>query len=236
MIQNGITYNKLIRNGIIYNKAFLNGAQVFGDPSLILDIPFQNSIANTVSSVSTIVAGGLPTYVAGRKGNDFCAVFNGSKSVKTAVNLPLNSDKVSFSFWIKTTSTAVSCIFELGANSSLNDLGGFINTPNVSRMSLRNGGTANSVISSLNINTNAWFHIAMVIDRSVATNQTSIFINGLKSDTVVAATQMSGNFINNIFYIGQRTGTALGLTAQIQEFKLWNRVLTQQEVTDLYNS
>ena len=107
---NGKQYDKFILNGKTYDKFYLNNKIYQSlDHGLILDLPLQNNFTDYSASGISMVAGGTsnqPTFaLSGRKAGEYCAVFNGSQSIKTTTNLPINSDKVTIAFWMKTTQT-----------------------------------------------------------------------------------------------------------------------------------
>lgn len=113
MYKDGKQYDKFILNGKTYEKFYLNN-KVYGNAytpfaTPILDLDFQNNFIDKSPSALTMVQGqGLPTFeLSGRKTGEYCAKFNGSQSIKTTVNLPLNSDKVCVKFWMKTSQTTL---------------------------------------------------------------------------------------------------------------------------------
>ena len=152
---------------------------------LILDLPFQNSFVDATGK-NTMIAGGtsnLPTFTL--EGSEYAATFNGSQSLKTNVNFNLNSDKVSISFWIKTSQTAVSAVLELSTNapSGNNAFGVYINDLLANRIEIvDNQYGLNIGNSAININDNQWRHIVLTIDRSLIGNQQNkIYVDGVLS-------------------------------------------------------
>ena len=72
---------------------------------LILDLPFQNSFIDATGK-NTMIAGGtsnLPNFTL--EGGEYAATFNGSQSLKTNANFNIGTDKVSISFWMKSSVT-----------------------------------------------------------------------------------------------------------------------------------
>lgn len=88
-----------------------------------------------------------------------------------------------------------------------------------------------SVVSPSNLNLNEWYFI---VGRFNATNNNmSLVINATTSinETVTFDTDIDGSTV----VIGQTNpGTSMGVL--IDEFALWNKTLTNQEITKLYNS
>lgn len=238
---NGKQYDKFILNGKTYEKFYLNNKIYQSlDPGLILDLPLQNNFTDYSASGISMVAGGTsnqPTFaLSGRKAGEYCAVFNGSQSIKTTTNLPINSDKVTIAFWIKIVATTGN-IAELSTDYNSNNafrsgVNGNI-TFTTHSPSGHNGGN-----SSSSINTNVWTHVVLSVDRSLGINQVKIYVNGaldyIQSPSSVA--NITGNFVNNILFIGQRAGSSLGLNGSLTKLKIYNYPFTPSEVTNLYNS
>ena len=240
---NGKQYDKFILNGKTYEKFYLNNKIYQSlDPGLILDLPLQNNFTDYSASGISMVAGGTsnqPTFaLSGRKAGEYCAVFNGSQSIKTTTNLPINSDKVTIAFWMKTTQAAVAIIAELSAVfDSNNAFAAYTNSPaNKITIADHTGSTFNRSSGSNTINTSSWIHIAATIDRSLGTNQTKIYINNSLVTVIDIAGDLNGNFINNILFIGQRGGNSLGFNGSLTRLKIYNYPFTPSEVSTLYNS
>ena len=211
-------------------------------PTKILDLDFQNNFTDTSSSSLTMIAGGssnLPTFaLSGRKPGEYCAVFNGSQSIKTTTNLPINSDKVTIAFWMKTTQTTTGIFVELSANYNSNNAFLAMVTNKAEIAHHASGGiNYNYGNSSTNINTGNWTHVVMVIDRNLGSSQNKIYINGMLDYVQGAGTvDLVGNFVNNILFIGQRGGSTTGFIGSLTRLKIYNYPLAPSEVTSLYNS
>lgn len=210
----------------------------------ILDLPLQNSFTDiSLESMSIIAANanGLPSFVAGPKGADYAVDFTGTKSLKTALNLAIsNSDKVSISFWIKTTQTALAFITELSPTASSNN--GFYIASNEGLTNcftaLSNSGQINIRRTNANTN-NVWHHVVMVIDRSLdATSELKIYIDKNVMPLAVMyslGNNTSGNFGAFPLFIGQRNGASSGFIGQLAYLKVFNYPLSQLEIDNLYN-
>ena len=227
---NGKQYDKFILNGKTYEKFYLNNKIYQSlDPGLILDLPLQNNFTDYSSSGISMVAAnanGLPSFVSDGSGG-YALDFNGTKSIKTAVNLPINTrDKVSFEFEIKTTSTVCQVILELSPNTNTNNsFASYINNLAANRIDIfdRNSGP-NMGSSSVNINDGIFHHVKMVIDRSLGIDQNKIYIDGVLSYVQRGThyTNNNGNFGSFILFIGQRNGSSLGFVGQMKNLKIYN--------------
>lgn len=222
-------------------------------PTPILNIPFNNNF-NELTGNNSVIAGGtanFPTFVTGRRGTDFAASFNGSQSVKTSSNVLINGDKLSVSFWMKTTQTSIAAVTELSNNA--NNKNAFLSLVNeidaesggVGRLmtSITQPGTEittpgpiwNTSFTNIDINDGNWRHFVLLLDRGVQSLlEAIIYINGQSAYTKTQAKETTFNFINDILYIGQRGGGTLGFNGQIQEFKLFNFILSNDDIERLY--
>lgn len=234
-----------ITTNVDYNIALI--------PTPILNIPFNNNF-NELTGNNSVIAGGtanFPTFVTGRRGTDFAASFNGSQSVKTASNVLINGDKLSVSFWMKTTQTSTAIIadlsnntwqvpnntvktFEIGINENTPKWGGvgrlFCTHTEVEVINDRN-----PIFTNININDGNWRHFVITIDRALQSIiESNIYINGIISQEKLAASETEGDFINDILCIGQQHNNILGFNGQIQEFKLFNFILSIEDIERLY--
>ena len=209
---------------------------------LILDLPFQNSFIDTTGK-NTMIAGGasnLPTFTL--DGGEYAATFNGSQSLKTNANFVIGTDKVSISFWMKTSQTVLGNILELSNDFNNNNaFSSFINDLVANKIAIYDHNSAgnNYGTSAININDNTWRHIVLIIDRSkVGSQQNSIYVNGILSYVQSNPNQvdLNGNFGLFPLFIGQRGGSLYGFNGQMKFLKIFNYPLSQTEITNLYNS
>lgn len=245
---NGKQYDKFILNGKTYGKFYLNNKiyQSLG-PGLILDLPLQNNFTDYSASGISMVAGGAsnqPTFaLSGRKAGEYCAVFTGSKSIKTTTNLPIGTDKIGISFWMKpTVASGTQMIFELSDNIGATNAFYIDFGESASKIVTRDGNAGLNNIKSNNtaLTTSTWNHVFVNIDRSQnATNTITIYLNNvLQSLTTMYSLNQdtTGIFGDYIFYIGQRGGSSLGFKGSLTKLKIYNYPFTAGEVSTLYNS
>ena len=223
-------------NDLIWPKT----TQSFATP--ILDLDFQNNFIDKSPSALTMVKGkGLPTFgLSGRKTGEYCVNFNGSQSIKTTTNLPLNSDKVCVKFWMKTGQGSVGVVYEMSPNfNSNNGFGIFLNNLAQKKIDMCDRANGyNSVYSNIDINDNSWKHVICIIDRSFGVNQNKIYVNGVLSFVQHTAyySNNNGNFVNNISYIGQRAGNAVGYVGSLMKYQVFNQVPTDAQAMDMYQN
>lgn len=235
MYKDGKQYDKFILNGKTYDKFYLNNKIYQSlDPGLILDLPLQNNFTDS-TGFNTMVAGGTsnqPTFaLSGRKAEEYCAVFNGSQSIKTTTNLPINSDKVTIKVWIKTTHTSREALVNGGnVEVSINAWAGFLGFYTFGNV----GG--NAVTTPRNF-TN-WTRIIIVLDRTLGSNQSKIYVNGIlnfnqRTDNVA---NNIGNLPNSVYYFGQSSGLTQGFVGSLMHLEILNYPITASEALADYNS
>ena len=209
---------------------------------LILDLPFQNNFTDT-TGINTMIAGGtsnLPTFTL--EGGEYAATFNGSQSIKTNANFNVGTDKVSISFWMKTSQTAGAVVLELSSNfNNFNAFAVFINDLLANRVEIADHtsvSTYNVGNSATNINNNTWRHIVLTIDRTLVGNQQNkIYVDGVLSyvQNTTYQTNTNGNFGLFPLFIGQRGGSLYGFNGRLKFLKIFNYPLSTTEITNLYN-
>ena len=207
---------------------------------LILDLPFQNSFVDATGK-NTMIAGGtsnLPTFTL--EGGEYAATFNGSQSLKTNANFNVGTDKVSVSFWLKTSQTNIGVVAMLSNNyNSYSAFTAIINDLHPNKIYIGDHTTAYNVgYSSVNINDNNWHHIVITIDRSQnGINQNRIYVDGnlAYSQNTSYQNDLNGLFAALPLFIGQRAGNSLGLNGQMKFLKIFNYPLSTTEITNLYN-
>ena len=205
---------------------------------LILDLPFQNSFIDTTGK-NTMVAGGtsnLPTFTL--EGGEYAANFNGSQSLKTNANFVVGTDKVSISFWMKTTQTAAAIVGEMSPDTNSNNtFSWYINDNFANSIQFNSLNTGNNQSTITGANNGTWKHFVAVIDRSQnGANEILIYENGsLVTFTKPNSKDNNGNFVNNILFIGQRGGSLYGFNGQMKFLKIFNYPLSPSEITNLYN-
>ena len=251
-IKNGNKFKGVSIGGQQIKGLYKNGEKFYEKHSYtpfatpILDLDFQNNFVDKSPSAITMIQGqGLPTFgLSGRKAGEYCAIFNGAQSIKTSVNLPLNSDKVCVKFWMKTTQTGTAIITEMSQNFNYNNA--FIiaiNSSTQNKLDLYDhtsgGSNYNGIATSSDINTGSWIHAVMTIDRSQnGTSQNKIYVNGVLSyvQNGIYTTDNNSNFVNNILYIGQRAGTSLGFNGSLAKYQVFNQVPTDAQAMEMYQN
>ena len=209
----------------------------------ILDLDFQNNFIDKSPSALTLVQGqGLPTFeLSGRKAGEYCVNFNGSQSIKTTTNLPLNSDKVCVKFWLKTRQTSFGLVTELSESLNTSGNNGFwiiLNNTSANKLEfLDRNNSINIVRPKPSINSGVWQHIVITSDRALnGANQSKVYVNGVLNFVPVQINNTNNNYGNHILYIGQRAGNVLGYVGSLMKFQIFNGVPTDAQAMEMYQN
>ena len=199
-----------------------------------------NALDKSVNNLDGIKTGNA-TFVAGRKAGTQALEFIAG-CVKTPLPLPINSDKLTVSFWISTSQTDTGVIYESSDDpinqntfaSYLNERGE--NTLTVTALQRGLSSRTQVVYSDMNFD-NTYHHVIVEIDRAQnADNEQRIHINNILASQTVADLKpdLSGDLANHILYIGQRAASQFSLKAKLQDMRVYNRILTESERTSLF--
>lgn len=168
------------------------------------------------------------TYDTGKFGQ--AAVFNGSDSKIENTSLDINSYKaISFSFWMKTTTTSASAIIGF---SGKNDMA--IQTFDGRDCNVYFRTNLNyTKIQNFFVNDGTWHHYTFVVND----NGTKHYKDG----TLIAITQQTKSDVSTNFNIGnviddQNNGSLYYFNGQIDQVRIFNRFLTSNEIDTLHNN
>ena len=215
----------------LYNSG--NGAQY------ITDSFYKPTTSDALNTYNGTAQGGL-TYGVGKVGTAF--QFNGTNAY---VSLPNSSGQFNFdgdfsvSMWFKSSNLSTSRYaignYKSGGSNGYgwqlyySVVGGFA-------FDLRNGNMINQVRKIQAISTNTWYHVVGV--RKMGQIH-KLYVNGVD----VSAPQTDGNINNVAGYIANQPMDLGGLSdanapalCDLDGVNMWSRVLTQSEITELYNS
>ncbi|KRO58364.1 MAG: hypothetical protein ABR98_06605 [Cryomorphaceae bacterium BACL7 MAG-120910-bin2] len=188
-----------------------NTSLLFGAMALMLQGPLRGQSAISYDGV-----------------NDFVEVLSASQHV--------TNKSISMAFWIYPTNSSP-------AYPNFDGFAGFRNNSNADFYILqlsstnvecrfRNSSGVNYDINAAALVLNQWNHYVLTYDQSVLT----LYHNGFLISSTSAAGTFSNAFVS--LHLGKLdwSPTPFYSTAQMDEFGLWNRALSQVEVTALYGS
>ena len=211
----------------------------------------ESNTNDSFGSNNGTAMGGL-TYTTGKIGNAFN--FNGTTSyVELGDVMDVGTSSWTYSFWFNASQLTSGNYYTLFAKSlASNSIGRIWGVMNGNKLefSFATAALYPSVIIAQSISTfniNTWYHVVCVLDRS---DKLKMYINGSLESVNTSQSDVSNNLIplssvnynnNQPFRIGSYTAadntTPFALfNGSIDAFNVWNRVLTQSEITELYNS
>lgn len=213
---------------------------------LVAYYPFSGN-ANDISGNANNGTNNGATLTTDRFGNANSAYsFNGSTNY---INVPSNNtlnfqtnNSFTLSYWIKATSlnsSKVNVIInkQVGAGISQDGWNANIEANLASNFRIQNAPSTvfcdpSSNASSISNSTN--YHITQVFQNGTF----YVYINGIQVNTGNSCPGVIGDNSSNMF-IGKATWTAnntIGFNGVIDDIGIWNRALTIDEITNLYNA
>lgn len=166
------------------------------------------------------------TYGSGRFGR--CAVFNGSTSQITSSYSSSSNSVQSFSFWFKANASSFSSLLGCSDNSTY---GGIIVQWYLNKLQIltsnSSGNAWNSLVTTSTLAINTWHHAVVVLTGSAI----SVYINGVLDGSI---SSLSASASLRSMWVGYG-GAGSCFNGSIDEVRIFNRALTQPEVTALYN-
>ena len=161
--------------------------------------------------------------------------------VETSKNLfeGIDTNKVSLSLWAKTTQTSQFILAELSPNYNpfLNAFLLYTVTRNIAlSQRMIDPGIYHSIIDG-RINDGLWYHIVITSDKDLPANvMGNIYINGAPVSVTNSSEKNTLNYNKTVpLFIGRRNPSTLPYIGSVSKFKVYPRIITEEEVTQLYN-
>ena len=214
--------------------------------NLVAAYKAESNSNDSLGTYNGSALGGV-TYTTGKSGNAF--TFNGTTAyVDMGDVMDIGTNSWTYSFWFNPTQAFFTSIL-FGKTIAAGVRGRVIGLIDNYKLQIIFDADATNVIivetpaSSIAINN--WYHAVIQIDR---TDKFKLYLNG--SAITLTTTNGTNNLTpytatnyntNNPFRIGAGTSAdnttpATFYSGKIDEFGIWNKVLTETEVTQLYNT
>jgi hypothetical protein len=226
------TRNNIVTNGLVLyldaanSKSYVSGSTTWSDVS-----GNRNS--------GSLVNG--PTFSSANGGS---IVFDGVNDYAKVNSFNLsNTNVLSINFWTNFSTTAVGLVFEHSTNQNTNNafaislnewstgsiaVASHVTTYNVARTSLKLYNDGN------------WHYVSAIIDRStlVIADRIKIYVDNILDTTTLDGytNVQTTNFSTYDLYIDSRAGTSLFMPQKLAQVSIYNRALTQAEITQNYNA
>nr|WP_315223425.1 LamG domain-containing protein [uncultured Flavobacterium sp.] len=185
-----------------------------------------NSADNTISFL------GAANYVNDRMGVAKSAQRLVNKALQAVVgDLPQDNKPRSISLWVKfNTINAANYIFGYGSPSNGQYFGLLqqASSSGNSDLSLAGWGSANDVIVSVPLAKEVWYHYAVTYNG----NASKVYRNGELLKSVDGISRSTKGYI---FRLGE-INTTTGVNADIDDLKIYNVAMTDEQVMESYNS
>lgn len=203
----------------------------------------ESNVNDSLLAYNGTSYGGL-TYTTGKSGNALS--FNGTTSyVDMGDSFDIGTSSWTYAFWFKTTNAASNGV--LFSKALAGGVVGRLWVQNTSNRVYFNFQADSGNVITLEtdlaiINNNTWYHVACIIDRA---DKLKMYIDGVVPQLRVSAGtnnlipyvstnyNTSTTFKFGAFTQGDNVTPAPSWNGLIDEFGVWNRVLTQSEITEL---
>lgn len=208
--------------------------------NLIAVYKAESNANDTIGSYNGTATGGV-TYTTGKSGNAFD--FNGTTAyVNMGDVMDIRFSSWTYSFWFNANATTnyTTLFGKTIAASSTGRVISFFEGGKLVFFCQPEGGTNIQVATTTTISTNTWYHVTCVLDRA---DKLKIYLNGTLDNGTASNNNLipfaSGDLNNTCpFRIGAQTASdnttpIAFLNGKIDEFNVWNRVLTTTEITEL---
>ena len=180
------------------------------------------------------------TLTADRNGNVNCAYsFDGNDYITVLNNANLNTNYITVSLWFQTTSTnSSSLIYKTNDNALNEQYACVLNYPSLNNnvWSVKNGNNCNSpsvgwntINANYNVSDGSWHNITCTYDGLSKFYLDNVLITN--NSTISTNIDLCGGKIN----IGKGYNSTYPFLGKIDDIGIWDRALTQTEITALYN-
>lgn len=226
-------YNRVLTQPEITN---LENYRLVNNP-IMSQYSFDNSLRDSIGGDNGTAVGGV-SYTTGKFGQ--ALVLQGSSYITLANKNDFQfdrQDKFSFDFWIKTTSNTQS-LFSNQPNSGLfNGYIIYLNGNGKVEIFFTSSGPGIDVIEPIIINDNNWHNVAITYNGNGLASGINVYIDNILQSLTINSNTLNGSMLSNLpLLIGSRQGS-LQFNGEFDEVRIFqNYVLTQQNITNLYNS
>lgn len=149
-------------------------------------------------------------------------------------NYTLNSSGITIGLWFKPILpfNSFSRIFSLQSTTGINNDSIFIGVfiANKLQLTVNNGGTATSINLTNSLTTDTLYFLCWVITPTSWT----LYINGDKT-VYTSGIAFPTNLVKNYTYLGKYSTNSNNITGFIDNFFIYNNLLTDSQITDIYS-
>ena len=237
--------------GIAYNTSIVTNGLVYA-----LDAGNTRSYSGSGITANSLVGGIGGTLFNGvgfSNANNGSFFFDGTNDQISTANIDLSyTNKVTVSCWVKVlnyreVSNSSNIVFEFSSDynsytgsfvAAFADGSGINSSLYPVVLGIRSPGYNYAGYSKTLVNDLSWHHWGCIFDTSLSGNETILYIDGVSRAAVITPLQSdnSSNFGNYKLFIGNRDSSSYPANASISDLKVYNRALTQQEISQNFNA
>lgn len=190
---------------------------------------FDNSLADSANNNHLSPAVGVIRYDSINPINS-SIYFDGFSSISSTTVFNNSSySRAAVSLWIKTNNNSSS-------NQSILQgayLGfGIFLQANTSKIAgFFGGSSANAIASFSSISNNTWQHIVLQNDGT----RTYLYVNGVFNGSIADQLVVGNGLFNNRIYFGRTNLNLASYTGNVDDVRIYNRILSMSEIIQLYN-
>lgn len=196
----------------------------------------NGNFTDSSNSGYNLTSVGTPGDTSGKFNGGKSFVISTSYATITQVNGPnlnINNSAFSSSVWAKPTNTAGGWQYPLSKRSQSNTNSGYylaFGGGTDIRLFIGNGTISASAIASTPVSNNNWYHIVGTYDGSTL----RIYVNGILSGTASLSGSIGSVSDRDFFLALNSINSAEGFTGELDDVAIFNRVLTADEIFELY--
>jgi len=227
--------NRITTDGLLFfldvanKKSYTSGSTTTTDLISNITGALENGVGYDSDNLGSFVFDGVDDYL--------------NMGIKSIFDID-GSDSFTFSSWVLKSGGLYFPIFVKLSYPNVSTLDGYrcyVNTAtNEIYVNLYSTGSNNITVSSVDsISNNVWYNVVVTYDGSQNANGINIYLNGDLLTLNIGSNTYSGTLINNenLTFGGQPTLTnPLYGTGNISNVLLYNKVLSQSEITRNYNA
>jgi len=224
-------FNGAIDDFTIYNKALTAQEVLALNGGLIQEFTFDNTYSNTFGNISFASNPGT-SFTHNRNGEPNKALnINGTGTTAVIPNLPYTNTPRTISVWVKPNGTlhpSYNPVYSYGTVGTGSSNGGGITPTQIQHMGYLDNHMVNA---NATINNYTWYHLVYVYNGTTS----KIYRDGV---LLGSTDKTNWSTINNsdIFKLGIGVGGELDFNGAIDDLKIFNRTLTDQEILNLKNT
>lgn len=225
--------------GTVSNTTPLYAPTIYGNESLLMTFDYGNAHDYSGNNIDGTVTGATWNSTGGKYGGAY--MFDGVSNNISINNFRDVHPRNAFTLeaWIKTLGKG-GTQYQAIIDTSKSGYSGFMMrlgaNDNKIRLGFANASLDITTAGDSNLNNNTWYHVAATWDGTKNSNGIKIYVNGILDKQ--ATSTVSGDINSSrVLTIGQElSGGTTFFNGTIDEVRIYNRTLSQSEVTTLYQN